>query len=114
MHLHQPTLAVLAAGTGGHAPAGHPNPFLAAIAVVVVLAVAYWRSLRKHPYTACRKCHGDGTARCSLFRRGRSFCPGCGGTRMVARLGTRLLGHRNRPPVPRGPVAHAEREAVRR
>lgn len=61
---------------------------LAAITVAGGYAVAAWI----WPFTACRKCHGDGKLRSPSGRNWRR-CKRCGGTGRRLRLGRVVLNH---------------------
>lgn len=59
----------------------------------VVCAVIYRVSLALWPYTACRRCSGEGTNSGSNRKRWGN-CRRCGGSGRRERLGTRLLRRR--------------------
>lgn len=84
------------AGRNHAAAAIHTAPTadlaLWAAALLTLVAVAYLISLWLKPMTLCRRCGGNGTVGGFLFSYARSWCPKCGGQKLVPRLGTRLLG----------------------
>jgi hypothetical protein len=69
---------------------------LVLIGLACLLAVAYWASLKLHPSTTCHKCAGSGVLKGFLFPWARAVCPACDGTRLVPRLGSRLVARRPR------------------
>ncbi|GAA5045573.1 Zn finger protein HypA/HybF involved in hydrogenase expression [Thermocatellispora tengchongensis] len=62
--------------------------------LALACAVAYRFSLKRHPYTDCRRCKGTGQRRSRLFAHSFGYCPDCVGTGRKIRLGARLLNIR--------------------
>ncbi|MFI6907334.1 hypothetical protein ACIBKY_39170 [Nonomuraea sp. NPDC050394] len=62
--------------------------------LVTALVVGYRYSLKRHPYTDCRRCEGTGERRSRLFAHSYGHCPDCTGTGRKIRLGARLLNVR--------------------
>ncbi|MEO3799966.1 hypothetical protein [Nonomuraea sp. B1E8] len=66
----------------------------AAALTVLILLASYRASLKRHPYTDCRRCKGTGERRSRLFAHSFGYCPDCTGTGYRPRLGARLLNIR--------------------
>lgn len=66
--------------------------------LLVLLALAlltlYRLSLKRHPFTNCRRCKGTGERRSRLFAHSFGYCPDCTGTGYKPRIGVRLLNIR--------------------
>lgn len=69
--------------------------YLTVLAILLLACVvAYRLSLKRHPYTDCRRCRGTGRRRSSLFFHFLGYCPDCVGTGRRLRRGARLLNVR--------------------
>jgi Zn finger protein HypA/HybF involved in hydrogenase expression len=62
--------------------------------LTLALLVSYRVSLKRHPYTDCRRCKGTGERRSRLFANSFGHCPTCTGTGYQLRAGARLFNVR--------------------
>jgi hypothetical protein len=67
------------------------SPILILVLAVVGWAVAYWISLRLHPFTKCKTCSGTGRHRGAIFTSASRACGTCGGSSRVLRQGVRMF-----------------------
>ncbi|WP_155128763.1 hypothetical protein [[Actinomadura] parvosata] len=68
---------------------------LTALAVLILAALLTYRiSLKRHPYTDCRRCKGTGERRSRLFAHSFGYCPDCDGRGLKLRAGVRLFNVR--------------------
>jgi DnaJ-class molecular chaperone len=57
----------------------------------IVFAIGYYLSLRSHPFTKCRMCHGTGRHFGTTYGYAHRRCRRCGGTGRKNRLGVKLF-----------------------
>jgi DnaJ-class molecular chaperone len=67
------------------------------VIIIIIFGFIYLRSLRTHPYTACKKCGGRGRFYHFLFPGAYGPCRKCGGNGREDRLGVRIFGGRREP-----------------
>jgi hypothetical protein len=68
---------------------------MTSLALLALAGLLLYRiSLKRHPYTDCRRCQGTGERRSRLFAHSYGYCPTCSGTGQQLRLGVRLFNVR--------------------
>jgi DnaJ-class molecular chaperone len=65
--------------------------WLLVVITAVLIAGAYYVSLRIHPWRPCRPCDGSGKSRDALWKSAFGTCRACGGRGRRPRLGVRAL-----------------------
>jgi hypothetical protein len=87
-------VALLASGNAAE-QLNRDQAYVILAAVFVAAGLAYWLSLRLHPYARCGACKGAGRARGMIFTHSFGMCRRCEGTGRKLRLGVRLFRSSN-------------------